>query len=153
MWTLTLLHSQLAECTPVANHIIGCGSSLMQGQERSSETKLFSWRIATGKAQPLHRENVFFLQFDLFILRFSVTVTLHVQGICMNTWTLFTSKVGPGNSAKVCPGNSLMRCQYIRLMVFVRLVYLLVFVLALYCHRMPSGTNADSQMRISNAIY
>ena len=28
---------RVAECTPLANHTFGRGSSLMQGQERSSE--------------------------------------------------------------------------------------------------------------------
>ena len=32
--------SQLAECMPLANHIVGRGTSLMQGQERSSETSI-----------------------------------------------------------------------------------------------------------------
>ena len=101
MWTLTLLHSQLAECTPVANHIIGCGSSLMQGQERSSETKLFSWRIATGKAQPLHQENVF------FVLKTNVHFACFLYVYCFTTQLLtfihlgFTGVILPGTFVAV----------------------------------------------------
>ena len=36
--------------------------------------------------------------------------------------------------------------------LFVLLVYLLFFVLALHCNRTPRGTNADSQLPLSNDI-
>ena len=62
MWIPTPKNCRVAECTPLAQPHYRTRLFSNAGSGRSSEIILFSWWIARGKAQPLHRKRMHFLK-------------------------------------------------------------------------------------------